>query len=154
MKLLSAVIAFSTNSRRTTGWGGISRQVAEWSGEWRHGEHVKWYEALLHIIKGKITCSWYTNHLQLVELCCSIIVYGRIRASILNMALCGTDIIRLWSTVSVFYVKDELDSWPAKGSLTFDYPLFSVVVPWLSSWPRTKIGVQSILECHPLGKYD
>ena len=28
--------------------------------------------ALLHIIKGKITSSWYANHLQLVELCCSI----------------------------------------------------------------------------------
>ena len=39
-------------------------------------------EALLHIIKGKIICSWYTNHLQLVELCCSITdVIDSIRAN-------------------------------------------------------------------------
>ena len=80
-------------------------------------------EALLHIIKGKITCSWYTNHLQLLELCYSITdVIDSIRgilASILNMDLCGTDIIRLWSTVSVFYVKDEVDSCPAKRQFDF-----------------------------------
>ena len=82
MQLLSTVIAVSTNSRWTAGWGVVSLQVAEWSGEWRHGEHVKWYEALSHIINGKITCSWYTNHLQLVELCCSITdVIDSIRAN-------------------------------------------------------------------------
>ena len=36
----------------------------------------------------------------------------------------------------------------SQNSLTFDHLLFSVVVPWLSSWLRTKIGVQNVLECH------
>ena len=64
-------------------------------------------EVLLHIIKGKITCSWHTNHLQQAELCCII------------MALCGMDIIYLWSTVSIFYVKDKIDSCPGKRQFDF-----------------------------------
>ena len=54
----------------------------------------------------------------------SWIVYGRIRASILNMALCGTDIICIWSTVSTLYVKDKcwlLSSQKAVWLLTIRY---------------------------------
>ena len=37
--------------------------------------------------------------------------------------------------------KSRFDSWP---------PAILIFDPWFSSWPRTKIGVQNILECHPL----
>ena len=64
--IMSAIIALSTHSKRTTGWGGVSRCGKLQSG----GTESIWSdEALLHIIKGKINCSysWSTNHLQLVS---------------------------------------------------------------------------------------
>ena len=66
------------------------------------------------------------------------------------MVISRTDIIGLWNAVSVFYVKCEVDSCSAKRQFNYWPPDNSVVVPWLSSWPRTKIGVQNLLECLPL----
>ena len=65
-------------------------------------------------------------------------------------------------TVSVFYVlqiipivvllKYNVDPCPDKSRFDFWPSAISVTNPWFSSWPRKKIGVQNILECHPLDR--
>ena len=86
--------------------------------------------------------------MQLIDLCCSITdVIDSIQASthsLLYMVMCIMDITHLWSAVSVLYIKCKVDSCPAKKHFDFWPSASSVVVPWLSSWLRTKIGVQNI----------
>ena len=83
-----------------------------------------------------------------VNMCLCLVLFNAVLYYI--MVICRTDVIGLWNAVSVFYVKCEVDSCSAKRQFDYWPPDNSVVVPWLSSWPRTKIGVQNLLECLPL----
>ena len=76
-------------------------------------------------------------------------------------ALCAKRILFAYEfTVSVFYVlqiilivvllKCKVDPCPDKSRFDFWPSAISIFDPWLLSWPRTKIAVQNILECHPL----
>ena len=75
--------------------------------------------------------------------------------------MCRTNIIRLWIyNIRILCITNNSDcgftkiwGWPLFIQSRFDFwpSTISVIDPWLSSWPRTKIGVQNILGCHTLG---
>ena len=131
-------------------WGGASQQVSyRQSGTWSGGTESIWSDEALLLtiatIKGKITCSWYTNHFQLVELCCSITdVIDSILVSTYQYANYGY----VWNgyyplmKYSIRILR-EIRGWLLSRQRQFDFwpSTISVIVPWLSSWPRTKVGI-------------
>ena len=70
---------------------------------------------------------------DIIRLC----IYNIRILCITNNSDCGFTKIRGWP----LFIQSRFDFWPSA---------ISVIDPRLSSWPRTKIGVHNILECHPL----
>ena len=119
---------------------------------WTHDYHNTIIECtniakVLKIHIHNLELGYHCTIVKCEEYCCGVwIINGDWMHCDCTVFIC---IIRLWSTVSVLYGKCKVDSCPAKRQFDFWPSTILLIVPWLSSWPRMKIGVHNILECHP-----
>ena len=94
---------------------------------------AKW--SFHRLCKGTMYGLWWGYNMCRMDII-RLWIYNTCILCITNNSDCGFTKIRSWP----LFIKSWFDFWPSA---------ISVIDPWLSSWPRTKIKVQNVLECQP-----